>query len=176
MTSSAFVSGWTQYEPLLYQYALRLTRNHTDAEELLQEVGHKAYKYWAQFKEGSNLKAWLFTIMRNSYINVYRKKKYEISVAEYYVPASEHAPPVHGISWNNGEGALAMVDLLGLIDQVAEQFRRPFLMHYEGYSYDEIARELDIPMGTVKSRIHIARKDLQAKITRAHALPIQERN
>lgn len=170
MSRSAFEIGWIKHRPILRNFALRLTRDNVEAEELLQEVGHKAFKYWNQFKEGSNMKSWLFTIMKNSHVNNWRKKKTFITLEEYSASSNSLLTSHRaksGITWNLGESQIMMKELTDIVDGINEQLRDPFLMYYEGYSYEEIAQKLGLPMGTVKSRIFMARKLLRTKIQAA---------
>lgn len=143
--------------------ALKFTRNEEDAKDLLQETSMKALISKKKFKENTNLKAWVYTIMLNLFINNYRKKikrqtynyplneLYEINFADSTVP-------------NYGESNLNMGDVQKHLDKLIDDLRTPFLMYYRGFKYHEIASNLAIPEGTVKSRIHFARKKLKKSL------------
>lgn len=150
------------YEPLdrkLYAFALKLTKNDFDAKDLLQETATRAFQHRDSFKEGTNFKAWISTILRNTFINNYRKRRVlEIASEpiEYYDFNLNHQAV-----YNLSESEIVMKELGLLLNQIDEMYRIPFLMAYQGYSYQEIAEEMNIPLGTIKSRIHTARKQLR---------------
>lgn len=145
--------------------ALNLTRDADDAKDLVQETLLKALVNRDKFRVGTNLKAWLYTIMRNTFINNYNKitkRNQNIDVNEYfqYFNTDENY-----ITQNGATTSFVMNDLHAAIGELQEAYRTPFMMYYIGYKYLEIAEKLRIPIGTVKNRIHIARKDLKAKLT-----------
>ena len=163
MTNQQFVTEIDQLENILFSFALRLTRNYEDAQDLVQETTFRAYKHRNSFAMGTNFKGWLSTIMRNTYINRYRKMKNRKQVSE---PVENYLYAVENKSAtaNGGEANMHLQELqrkLGLINEI---YRVPFLMFYRGYEYKEISRHLNIPVGTVKSRIFLARKKLKAII------------
>ncbi len=144
-------------------FAYSLTKDIDDAKDLVQETVFKALKYKDKFHEGTNIKAWLYTIMRNIFINDYRKKVKQNTVTDnsenqFLINSS----PV--TAWNDGERKMIMKDINKAIDNLQNEIRIPFSMHYEGFKYHEIAEELALPLGTVKSRIFIARKALQSQL------------
>jgi RNA polymerase sigma-70 factor, ECF subfamily len=160
-----------QYTPSLYGAALRMTRSPADAEDLVQETYLRAFRSWHQFEQGTNLKAWLFRILTNLYITSYRRKQREpamVSTAD-----SEdfdlYASLAHQSEATSSRSAESIV-LESLVDEdvkqaltdLPEQFRIAILLaDVEGFSYREIADMLDIPIGTVMSRLHRGRKALQ---------------
>lgn len=152
---------------LLHAFAFNLTKNVEDAKDLYQETAYRAMTNMDKFRPGTNFKAWLFTIMKNIFINNYRKKTKANTIVDstdnlYYINSSANA-----IS-NRAESSIMMKELVQLIEKLDDSIRVPFLMHYQGYKYQEIADYLDLPLGTVKSRIFFARKDLKEMIGRRY--------
>ncbi len=144
---------------VLKPHAMRLTRDINDAEDLIQETIVRALTNEDKFQEGTNIKAWLFTIMKNIFINDYRKKSKRNTVIDttdnlYYLNASTTIS-------NAGERAFVMNDIRNALMKISNELRVPFLMHYKGYKYHEFAEQLNLPLGTVKSRIFFARKELK---------------
>jgi RNA polymerase sigma-70 factor (ECF subfamily) len=165
MKNTKFKKSVTEeYDPL-QAYAYKLTQNTEDARDLVQETMYRAMKNSEKFREGTNLKGWLYTIMKNIFINHYRRMiKSRIfsdeSDNQYYLNS---APAV---SSANGESRLVLKELWSAVGGLSDNLRIPFVMSYSGYKYEEIANRLNIPLGTVKIRIHIARKKLQAQLRR----------
>ncbi len=148
-----------QYNPLR-NFALRLTRNLEDAMDLTQETMVRAMSNREKFHEGTNLKAWLYTIMKNIFINNYRKMINNQVVSDdtdnqYYLNSYSSK------TGNLGERKIVLEDANKAIQSLSDNLRIPFLMAFEGYKYDEIASHLRVPLGTVKIRIHNARKKLK---------------
>ncbi|MGJ1205329.1 RNA polymerase sigma factor [Sphingobacterium lactis] len=149
-----------QQSNVLLEYAKNFTKDHNDAEDLLQDTLIKVYRYIDNFKEGTNLTGWIYTIMRNTFINNYRKK----SIVNSVVTQKEEFTPsdlIKSSVKNNVENAFLNDDIQYALQKLPEMYYRPFVMHFEGYKYYEIAEYLQIPDGTVKTRIHMARKMLQ---------------
>ena len=116
-----------------------------------------------KFQSGTNFKAWLFTIMKNIFINNYRKKVKSNTIMDgtdnqYFINSVNVSTP------NRAESDIMMKELNGMVGNLDESIQVPFVMHYQGYKYQEIADELQLPLGTVKSRIFFARKELKDKI------------
>ncbi|PRD55785.1 RNA polymerase sigma factor [Sphingobacterium gobiense] len=141
----------------LKAYARNFTRDQDDANDLVQDTLLKAVTYFKNFKEGTNLKGWLYTIMKNTFINNYRRvvktnsfitKEEEITSANLVVSATK----------NRGENKFVMEDINHALSSLSEDYYVPFTMYFEGYKYHEISDHLNIPIGTVKTRIHVARK------------------
>jgi len=147
----------------LKQLALKLTKQLDDAEDLMQDTYYKALKNQDKYEQGTNLKGWLYTIMRNTFINNYRKKK----VQNTFVDETDNNYFIdQGIN-NRVDHADRNVDqeyIMRQIDTIEKNYVEAFMMHYNGYKYEEIAEILDIPLGTVKSRIFLARKKMMEKL------------
>jgi RNA polymerase sigma-70 factor (ECF subfamily) len=157
----------------LYGAALRMTRNPADAEDLVQETMLRAYRAFDSFEPGTNLKAWLFRILTNAYINVYRKKQREpkkvsqeqIEDFDLYQELKDHAPQFSETPESIVLDSLVDSDILDAIDDLPEQFRLAVVLSdVEGFSYAEMAEIMDVPLGTVMSRLHRGRKALQKRL------------
>jgi RNA polymerase sigma-70 factor, ECF subfamily len=160
-----------QFAPSLYGAALRMTRSPADAEDLVQETYLRAFRSWHQFEAGTNLKAWLFRILTNLYITSYRRKQREPAM----VPTADsedfdlYRSLAHQPEATSSRSAEAIVlerlvddDVKQALSDLPEQFRIAILLaDVEGFSYREIADMLEIPIGTVMSRLHRGRKSLQ---------------
>ncbi len=153
----------------LFNTAYRMTRNAEDAEDLVQEAYLKAYKYYDKFEEGTNFKAWLFKILKNTFINSYRKKQAmppQSAFAEIEDAfESQVADDVAGRVPSPEQELLADVldeDVQRALDSLPEDYRMAILLaDLEGFSYKEIAEILDVPVGTVMSRLYRGRKQLE---------------
>jgi len=157
--------------PQLYSAALRLTRNPADAEDLVQEAYLRAYRGFGGFTPGTNLKAWLYRILTNTFINNYRKKQRQpVTVLEDEIPdwyLYDHL--ADGSATGDTASAEAQVlermpdeDVRAALDALPEAFRMAvWLADVEGFAYKEIAEIMDIPIGTVMSRLHRGRKSLE---------------
>ncbi|HNP97922.1 MAG TPA: RNA polymerase sigma factor [Bacteroidia bacterium] len=147
----------------LRAFALKLTHDQEEANDLLQDTMLKAFVNEEKFSEGTNLKGWLYTIMKNIFINKYRRAMKSAvfnddTDNQYYINSGSN------ISRNEGDSNLVMKDVSSAISDLSENLRTPFLLSYTGYKYEEIAHRLQIPLGTVKVRIHNARKELMKKL------------
>ncbi len=161
MSTLQFIQQFNSFEDKLFSFALRLTRNKEDAKDLMQETALRAFGNRDKFKVGTNFKGWLTTIMRNTFINNYRREKKRKTVNEpldTFLFAIENKNTVA----NGAYSRLTMQEMEELFDEIGESYSVPFMMFYQGYHYDEIADHMEIPMGTVKSRIFFARKKLKA--------------
>lgn len=155
--------------PSLYGAAMRLTRNPTDAEDLIQETYLRAFKGFAGFREGTNLKAWLYRILTNSFINTYRKRQREPrtvdgpdDVDEWYLYDRLGARNVEASAETEVLDRMPDQDVKRALESIPENFRMAVLLaDVEGFSYKEIAEIMDIPIGTVMSRLHRGRKALE---------------
>jgi RNA polymerase sigma-70 factor (ECF subfamily) len=163
-----------EFMPSLYTAALRMTRNPADAEDLVQDTYLKAYRAFETFKEGTNLKAWLYRILTNTFINSYRAKKRR--------PEETDIDDVENLYLYRRLGGLAgatagrsaeeevldrftETDVKEALESLPEQFRLAVLLgDVEGFSYKEIAEILDVPIGTVMSRLHRGRRALQKRL------------
>lgn len=145
--------------PSLRNFALSLTHNIDDALDLLQDTYVKAISHRNKFEGNTNLKAWLFTIMKNTFINSYRRS---VKTKELISKGDETAMvrAFKQNSYENIESRMTTKEILKRIEALDDQYRIPFTRYYNGYKYEEIAKEMGLPLGTVKSRIFIARKQL----------------
>jgi RNA polymerase sigma-70 factor (ECF subfamily) len=166
----AFEKEALPHTELLYNYALRMTNNPEDADDLLQETFLKAYRFWDKYEQGTNIRAWLFRIMKNSYINRYRKETKEpISVAYeevegFYPSIRDESVPPNDLQ-ENVLGSLLDDDVSSAVADLPEDFRTVVILcDIEGLSYEEIAEFVDIPLGTVRSRLHRGRKLLRDRL------------
>jgi RNA polymerase sigma-70 factor, ECF subfamily len=155
----------------LFAAALRLTRNRSDAEDLLQETYLRAYRGFAGFRPGTNLRAWLYRILTNTYINTYRKRQREPqvvpddSVEEWYLYDRLSREGVGSSAEAEVLDALPDEDVQAALESLPEQFRMAVLLaDVEGFSYKEIADMLGIPIGTVMSRLHRGRRALERRL------------
>jgi len=147
----------------LKPFAITLTRDSEDAKDLFQETLYRALANEDKYSIGTNIKAWLYTIMRNIFINSYRKKSKQNIVAD--VSANEFLlNSAKATTANDAVASLNMQEIYKVINNLPEIFKSPFMLHYDGFKYDEIAVMLHEPLGTIKSRIHFARKLLKAQI------------
>ena len=164
MSAFSFDDRIVKMSDVLEYFALSLTKDKEQAQDLLQETLLKALTYKDKFTPDTNLKAWMHTIMRNTFINDYRKSirtrtvvttKDDIEVLDF-VPATTFAAP---------DSAISHKEIMQFINKLGEQYRVPFIMHFNGYKYKEIADQLNIPIGTVKSRIYLAKQSLMANLS-----------
>jgi len=163
MSHDEFSDNLNELSVALKPFALKLTRDVEDANDLLQETMLKAYTHLDKFTEGTNMKAWLYTIMRNTFITNYQRmmrRNTFIDTTEnlHYINSSE------SITQNMAFSAFTMQDIEKAINTVEDTYSTPFIMHFRGFKYHEISEKLKIPIGTVKNRIHIARQELKDKL------------
>ena len=167
MSGIEFNTRLDQMSVMLNSFAYNLTKNMEDAKDLYQETAYRAITNREKFLPGTNFKAWMFTIMKNIFINNYRKKVksntiFDATDNQYFINSSST------LIRNEGESNIMMEELNGMVDSLDKSIQIPFIMHYEGYKYQEIADELNLPLGTVKSRIFFARKELKEKINKRY--------
>lgn len=170
-TQEDFTHDAMQYAPQLFSTAMRMTRNRSDAEDLVQETFIKAWRSFATYQQGTNLRAWLFRIMTNTYINKYnaqQRKPTETElddVEELFLYKRLGAVDQSQLSQSAEDQMLALFtddEVKNALEELPDQFRIPVLMSdVEGFSYKEIAEILEIPLGTVMSRLHRGRKSMQ---------------
>lgn len=165
------------YIDSLYRTALRLTGHHADAEDLVQETYFRAFRFQHQYQDGTNLRAWLFRILRNTFINMYRRKQRRPEQAsiedteDYYlynhlieggVRPNVEQPDRAAIE------SLSVEEILRAIDELADEFRQVVLLvDVEEFSYREAAEILEVPIGTVMSRLYRARRKLRDTLTQS---------
>ena len=167
--NAEFTTEAMQYAQSLYSTALRMTCNQSDAEDLVQETYLKAFRSYGSFETGTNLKAWLFRILTNTFINTYRAKQRRPqesdlgSVEDLFL--YKRLPSLAGLSESAEEQLLDLfpaAEVREAIENLPETFLLPMLLNdVEGFSYKEVAKILDIPIGTVMSRLHRGRKTMQ---------------
>ena len=149
----------------LRPFAINLTRDHETAKDLFQETLFKALANKEKYNVGTNIKAWLYTIMRNVFINNYRKAVRQNTVLDS--TPNEFLLNYNVVtSANTAESNLQLKEIQLALHQLPGIFKDPFMLYFEGYKYHEIAAMLKEPLGTIKSRIHFARKLLKATIQR----------
>lgn len=166
MSTIEFYQKIDLLKPSLNSFAYTLTKDQIDAEDLFQETALRAISNKEKFRPGTNFKAWMFTIMKNIFINNYRKKMKANTIMDstdnmYYINSGKNVVD------NDVDRNMLMEELSTMINDLDDSIKVPFMMHYKGFKYQEIADELDLPLGTVKSRIFFARKALKESI-KAH--------
>lgn len=160
MTQIQFNNALLGLQNKLHYYALSLTSDTEKANDLLQETFLKALTYRDKFTQNTNFKAWIYTIMKNTFINEYRrnvkaKNTFDGSTSDFHLKFSkDKIYPGPDSFYNSKEINISIQDL-------EDEYRIPFTMFLDGYKYKEIAEELDLPLGTVKSRIFFTRKKLE---------------
>ena len=163
MSTYEFDNNFNKMSSVLHSFAYNLTKNSEEAKDLFQETAYRAMTNREKFRPGTNFKAWLFTIMKNIFINNYRKKVKANTIIDstdnmFYINSGKN------VIANSGEANILMKELQVMIAKLDDGIKIPFMMHYEGFKYQEIADELSLPLGTVKSRIFFARKALKDSI------------
>jgi RNA polymerase sigma factor (sigma-70 family) len=159
MTQYEFNSNLIQMKTNLQRFAMSLTSDRDSALDLVQDTYLKAITYKDKFVDYTNLKAWVFTIMKNTFINNYRRNVKENTIIDgtqdlYYL----NQP--HDKGFISPESRYAEGEIENAIDSLSDEFKVPFRMHIEGYKYKEIANKLGLKIGTVKSRIFFTRQKL----------------
>ncbi len=162
MSTVEFNNSLINMESYLKSFAMTYTHNREDANDLTQETMLKAIHYRSYYTPNTNFKAWVFTIMRNIFINQYRRKVKSRTIFDnsqdlYLLNSS-------GDSNDAITSEINMKEIWKAIDNLDNEYKSPFKMHFEGFKYQDISDELSIPIGTVKSRIFIARKKLMQKL------------
>ena len=160
MANQTFQAKLLSVQRNLLNFAYTLTSNRDDAYDLLQDTTLKALDNEDKYVANTNFKGWVFTIMRNIFINNYRKVVRSATVIDqtedlYHL----NLPQESGL--DTPEGSLAAGEITAAINSFSDEYRIPFSMHVAGYKYNEIAEKMDLPLGTVKSRIFFARQRLQ---------------
>ncbi len=164
MSTLEFNNKFYDLTSSLNSFAYNLTKNSEDAKDLYQETAFRAMTNRDKFMPGTNFKAWLFTIMKNIFINNYRKKVKKNTIIDttdnlFFLNSGDSAID------NDASRNILMKELNSMIESLDESIKDPFMMHFTGYKYQEIADQLELPLGTVKSRIFFARKALKEKIS-----------
>ncbi len=164
MANANFQSRLMALQANMLNFAYMLTSNRDDAYDLLQDTTLKALDNADKYVDNTNFKGWVFTIMRNIFINNYRRGVRSATVVDqtedlYHLNISQDS----GI--DSPEGSYAAQEISDAIAEFPEKYRVPFSMHVAGYKYNEIAEKMDLPLGTVKSRIFFARQQLQERFS-----------
>ncbi len=149
----------------LKPFAITLTRDTETAKDLFQETLYRALANKDKYNVGTNIKAWLYTIMRNIFINNYRRKVKQATILDS-TPNEFLINLNQAVVTNAAESTLRIKDIQEAIHHLPEIFRNPFLLYFDGFKYHEIAEMLSEQLGTIKSRIHFARKLLKEQIQR----------
>ncbi|MBD5192496.1 MAG: sigma-70 family RNA polymerase sigma factor [Barnesiella sp.] len=160
MMSKAFETKLLSLQSNLLNFAYMLTSNRDDAYDLLQDTTIKALDNEDKYVENTNFKGWVFTIMRNIFINNYRKVVRSATVVDT-TEDLYHLNLPQDSGFETPEGSVAANEITGAINALTEEYRIPFSMYVAGYKYNEISEKMNLPLGTVKSRIFFARKQLQ---------------
>ena len=158
-----FYNKFTALDSIMHSFAYKLTKNVEDSRDLFQETMFRALKNKDKFRAGTNFKAWMLTIMKNIFINDYRKKMKANTIMDstdnnFYINSGKNTIN------NQGDSNIMFKELTTMVEELSDDVKVPFVMHYKGYKYQEIAEHLELPLGTVKSRIFFARKELKQKI------------
>jgi len=160
MNQKEFSQTADQHSSSLHSHALRFTRDEDEAKDLVQETLLKGIRFCHNFDEGTNIKGWLYVIMRNTFINNYRKdqKRTDLITTEEEI---SNAYLLKSSSRNDSESKFVMGDIEKALKSIPATYSIPFQRYFEGYKYHEIAEQLNIPLGTVKTHIHQARIELK---------------
>lgn len=163
-SSTSFQNNLMNIQSNLLNFAYMLTSNRDDAYDLLQDTTLKALDNSDKYAENTNFKAWVFTIMRNIFINNYRRTARTATMVDttdnlYHLNLSQEA------RFESPEESYGAEEITAAINAFPDEYRIPFSMHVAGYKYNEIADKMNLPLGTVKSRIFFARKKLQERFT-----------
>jgi RNA polymerase sigma factor (sigma-70 family) len=165
MSNVEFTNTLVNHSDFLRPYAVTLTKDLELAKDLYQETIFKALANKDKYNMGTNVKAWLYTIMRNIFINDYRRKAKQNT----FLTATTNEALANyktTVTTNDGVATLNMKEVQAAIHSLPFIFKQPFMLFFEGYKYHEIAKALNEPLGTIKSRIHFARKLLKEQIER----------
>jgi len=164
MRLTAFQSRLLGLQDNLLSFAYKLTANYDDAYDLLQDTTCRVLLNEQKYVDDSNFKSWVFTIMRNIFINNYRKvartqslvdKRDDICLMNLSEAESNETPEAH----------YTLKEVLEMVDRLPREYRTPFIMHASGYKYQEIADKMNLPLGTIKSRIFFAKRKLQMQLS-----------
>lgn len=164
MTDDAFLQQALQHLDALHNLAVYLTRNGSEAEDLVQETYVRALRFSHRFQPGTHLRAWLFQILRNTFLTFYRLREREPALSEDGVPAGD-TPMFQDSPGQDSERSAIHMDLERALTRLPEEFKTPLLLaEVEGLPLEEVARIMDCPIGTVKSRIFRAKERLRGHL------------
>ena len=164
MASQDFQKQLLGIQKNLLNFAYTLTQNRDDANDLLQDTTLKVLDSEDKYQETTNFKGWVFTIMRNLFINHYRHQKrtnvfVDTTEDNYFLNLSQETAS------ETPEGSLSVREITDAINSFSDEYRIPFSMFLAGYKYQEIADHMNLPLGTIKSRIYVARQSLQKSMS-----------
>jgi len=165
MKDQSFNQLLLENKSFLEPFAFSLTRNTEDSRDLIQDTLYRAMVNKEKYQEDTNIRAWLYTIMRNIFINNYRRQK-KFSKVSYEVPQDYYLFQQDKVAYNNGLMNFGIREIVEEINKLPDIFRITFEMYCKGFKYHEIAVALKQPLGTIKSRIHFTRKMLAYKVVR----------
>ena len=165
MTTIEFNHMLVNNTEFLKPFAITLTRDNEQAKDLFQETLYRALANREKYNSGTNIKAWLYTIMRNIFINNYRRKSKQNTIFDS-TPNEFLLNQNQGAIANEAVAGLNIKEVQEAIHSLPEIFKNPFLLYFDGFKYHEIADMLNEPLGTIKSRIHFARKLLKTQLDR----------
>lgn len=163
MSKAEFSTMIISHQDFLRQLAMKLTKSSDDSDDLMQETLFKALKNRDKFQEGTNIKGWLYTIMKNTFINAYRKRKNQNT----FVDETENKYFINLKESEKSASTDSIVDhkyIMNQIHSIDKTYLETFMMYYNGYKYEEISEIMNIPLGTVKSRIFLARRKMMDKL------------
>lgn len=164
MTQKEFNFQLSEHSPFLFEKALFFTKDHQDALDLVQDTLLKSLSNFHNYDCQTNIKGWLYTVLKNTFLNTYRKSKNDrnykcdLELAKY----SSNANQLAGL--RKVDSKLMMEDMFKHIIRLPKQYAEPFIMHYKGYKYSEISEKTNTPLGTIKTRIHKAKALLRKYI------------
>ena len=162
MASAKFQSNLMSLQANMLNFAFMLTNNRDDAYDLLQDTTLKALDNEDKYADNTHYKGWVFTIMRNLFINNYRRGVRAATIIDttdnlYHLNISQDS------ALESPEDSYGASEITSAINELSDEYRIPFSMHVAGYKYNEIAQQMNLPLGTIKSRIFFARKKLQER-------------
>jgi len=160
MNTATFKRELLALQPNLLNFAYTLTLNRDDAEDLCQDTSLKALDNEDKFVDGTNFKAWIFTVMRNVFINNYRRSARAAVVVDTSEDLYQINVPVEGAE-SNPDDFFSVKEISAVVNGFDDDYRIPIMMHLAGYRYADLAQRIGVPVGTIKSRIFYARKKLQ---------------
>ncbi|MDR0844030.1 MAG: sigma-70 family RNA polymerase sigma factor [Tannerella sp.] len=163
MKTSQFQENLLNMQENMMNFALLLTANREDAQDLLQETSLKVLNNSDKFTDNRNFRGWVLTVMRNIFINDYRKMLRTQTVVDQNVDLY-NLEAIHDSDFETPEKSYRLKEIMKTIEELSEELKAPFLLYLNGYKYYEIAEELKIPLGTVKSRIFFARTELKERL------------
>ena len=163
MTTFEFDRELNNSKSLLFSFALKLTKDYQNAQDLFQDAATRGFRYCEKFETGTNFRAWMSTIIRNTFINRCRSNQKRQNLSEP-IESFTYAIENKNIVSNQGEANLRIQEIYHTLDQLSEIYRIPFLMHLNGYEYKDIADHMNVPIGTIKSRLSTARSMLKNAI------------